>query len=150
MTPINLSNNFINTAFTDREKTKIVASNVPAHKNPSPSIFDTDPGNATTDNVFLLSIVEAETYFTSHSDRRADATRYAIKKGVNVRDSSGTVSSNGACTDVHCYAKWWLRSAGNRTDRAAYVDNYGSVCFFGGHVYIDDYYGVRPALWIQY
>ena len=73
------SNNFIDTAFIAEEKALIVTSSVPAHSNPN---YNTDPGNATTDKIFLLSIVEANKYFASDSDRQAMATLYAIKNGV--------------------------------------------------------------------
>lgn len=71
------NDNFIDTAFTAEEKAKLVTSNAPAHVNTSHS---SEPGNATTDKVFLLSMDEAHDYFTSDEDRLADATRYAVKK----------------------------------------------------------------------
>ena len=141
------SNNFINTAFTAAERAKIVSSSVPAHANPSHS---TSPGNATTDKVFLLSITEANNYFSSNDDRRADTTRYAVKQGVYVYGStSGKYTSDGTCTDVHCYADWFLRSPGEHTYYAALVNPDGSVYDRGDHVDYDRC-GVRPALWVQY
>ena len=141
------SNNFIDMAFTAEEKAKIVASNVPAHNNPN---YSTSPGNATTDKIFLLSIVEANTYFTSELDRRADATRYAVKRNVHVIGSESNRSTyDGTCTDVHCYAIWWLRSPGPNTTYAASVYADGSVYNYVGSVHLG-YDGVRPALWVEY
>ena len=141
------SSNFINTAFTATERAKIVAKTVPAHANPS---YSTSPGNATTDKVFLLSITEAKQYFTSDSARQADATRYAVKQGVYVKGSeSGNYSYDGTCTDVHCYAFWWLRSPGLDTGNAARVYTTGAVDN-GGYYVSHTYPGVRPALWVQY
>ena len=141
------SNNFINTAFTSTEKDKIVASNVPAHANPN---YSTSPGNATTDKIFLLSITEANNYFLNNADRKADATQYALKQGVYVYGStSGKYTSDGTCTDVHCFATWWLRSPGSNTGLAALVNLDGSVLSLGHHV-LSGNNGVRPALWIQY
>ena len=75
-------------------------SNVPAHKNPN---YSTSPGNPTTDKIFLLSVVAAQTYFATDADRKADVTRYAVKKGAYVEGSeTGDVSSNSTCSDVHC------------------------------------------------
>ena len=138
-------NNFIDTAFTAEEKSKIVFSNVPAHANPN---FSTSPGNATTDKIFLLSVVEANNYFATNAKRQADATRYAVKQGVLVKGSeSGTTSSDGTCTNVHCYAIWLLRSPGGSAKYAATVGSVGDV----GHNYVDSVHnGVRPALWVQY
>ena len=139
--------NFINVAFNAEEQAKIVASTVTADTNPD---YDTSPGNATTDKIFLLSIVEAQNYFSSDPARRADATRYVVKKGALVYGSkSKEYTDDGMCTDVYCHAFWWLRSPGHNTDYAAYVyfDD-GSVGGGGRGV---DYgsYGVRPALWVK-
>ena len=124
------SDNFIDTAFTAEEKARILSSGVSAHANPK---YSTNPGNATQDKIFLLSVVEANNYYTNDADRQADATRYAV----------------GTCTDVHCYASWWLRSPGSSTNRAADVYADGSVNSSGYSVF-DDGSGVRPALWVQY
>ena len=127
------NDNFINTAFTATERAKIVSS-----------------GNATTDKIFLLSITEANNYFSSNDDRRADATRYAVKQGVNVKGSeSGKYTHDGSCTDVHCYARWWLRSRGDDSNFAASVTNSGDVYDSGYNVNYARV-GVRPALWINY
>jgi len=47
---------------------------------------------------------------------------------------------------------WWLRSPGDNSYRAAYVDHDGYINdgfsdYYGGNVIVD--YGVRPALWIK-
>ena len=139
--------NFINVAFNAEEQAKIVASTVTADANPN---YDTYPGNATTDKIFLLSITEAQNYFSSDRLRRANATRYAVKKGVGVVGSkSKEYTSDGTCTDVHCHAYWWLRSPGTYTLSAARVDTDGSVGLHGYGVDYDNY-GVRPALWVNY
>ena len=41
---------------------------------------NTDPGNDTRDQVFLLSLAEAETYFGSSEERTCEPTEYAIGK----------------------------------------------------------------------
>ena len=139
--------NFIDTAFTAEEQAKIVASTVPAHKNPN---YSTSPGNATIDKIFLLSIVEANEYFENNASRQADATRYAVKQGVGVMGSeSGNYSFNGSCTDVHCYTYWWLRSPGDNSYSAANVNISGAVDTYGDYVDSADH-GVRPALWLNY
>jgi len=140
------SDNFIDAAFTAEEKAKIVSSSVPAHKNPS---YSTDPGNATTDKIFLLSVTEAQAYFTSDTDRKADATRYAVKKGAYVLgSSSGKYSNDGVCTDDHCYSHWWLRSPGIDVSDAALVYGVGSISSSGRYVNYD-HIAVRPALWVN-
>ena len=146
-----LNGYFIEAAFTAEEQAKIIAPNVPAHKNPR---YITSPGNATTDKIFLLSIVEVQQYFANDTARLADATRYAVKQGVLVRGTDtvsttgGTYPSYGTCTNIHYYALWWLRSPGYPS-YAAYVNRSGAVSTSGDHVN-NDYYGVRPALWLDY
>lgn len=111
------------------------------------------PGNATTDKTFLLSIIEAHNYFSNNDDRKADATQYALKQGASVKGSESVYStSDGSCTDVHCYAEWWLRSPGKYTSYkagAARIQYDGNVDYVGNSVGVT-YIGIRPAMWVNY
>ena len=132
-----LNNDFINAAFTAEERAMIPTVTVSADKN---LVSSTDPGNATKDKVFLLSIVEAEKYCTSDEARRCVPTEYAISNGAYTSDryAEGDKATCG----------WWLRSPGYGQLYAALVDCDGSVDWFGN--YVDhDYNSVRPALWIS-
>ena len=131
-----LNNDFINSAFSDDEKAMIPTITVSADKNPE---YDTDPGNATQDQVFLLSIVEARKYFASSEARMCVPTAYAISNGLY---TSGRYSKDGEGTCL-----WWLRSPGYNQIGAARVNNDGSVDEYGYDVDCDNY-AVRPALWI--
>lgn len=144
------NDNFINTAFTAAEKAKIIASNVPV-TNDNPYNHVTWPINATTDKIFLLAISTAtDSDYLTDATRQADATRYAAKQGVAVLGSeSGKYTYDGTCTDVHCYANWWLRSPGVNWHAAAYVRGDGSVYYTGVDV-DSSWIGVRPALWVQW
>ncbi len=140
------SDNFIDTAFTTAEKAKIVSSNVPADANPD---YITPPGNATTDHIFLLSIAEAEKYFSSAADRQAEATRYVVIKGAYVYGSeSEAYTSNSTCTDVQCLSSWWLRSPGNDDGNAASVGCGGNL-YNSGNIVNASSVTVRPALWVN-
>jgi len=140
------SSNFIDTAFTPAEKAKIAASEVPADKNPNSR---TDAGGQTTDQVFLLSIAELNKYFPNAADRKADATRYTVKKGARVeRSSSHNITFDGKCTDPHCYSFWGLRTPGTNNFCAAYVQSSGAINFQGVLVH-DNKVAVRPALRIS-
>ena len=127
-----LNNDFINSAFSADEKAMIPTVTVSAGKNPE---YSTDPGNATQDQVFLLSITEANKYFGSNSARQCEPTDYAVANGAYVN------SDNGNCW-------WWLRSPGSDQDDAAYVYGNGVVYELGDDV-DNDYGAVRPALWID-
>lgn len=129
-----MNDDFLNNAFSADEQSKIVATNVSADKNPK---YSTDPGNATTDKIFLLSFKEAEKYFSSDSARQCKPTEYAIANGAYVNDNNGD-----------CW--WWLRSPGTNQGSAASVSIYGSVGYISDHVSVtSDGVCVRPALWID-
>ena len=131
-----LNEDFYNTAFSQGEKAKIKETSVSADKNPN---YSTNPGNATIDNVFLLSITEVKQYFPNDTASRCAFTAYAKAQGVYT-NSSYTVDGKTTCW-------WWLRSPGNYPICAAGVDYDGSVDYGGKCVnYV---YSVRPALWID-
>ena len=127
-----LNNDFINAAFSADEKAMIPTVTAWTDKDPH---YRTNPGNATQDQVFLLSITEVNKYFNSDSARQCKATDYAVSSGAFVN------SSNGNCG-------WWLRSPGGDQDRAAYVRDTGDVSGYGTDVDHDSL-AVRPALWID-
>lgn len=126
-----LNGPFINNAFSSDEQEMIRSTTVTADKNPS---YNTSTGNETTDKAFLLSITEAEKYFSSESARQCQATAYA--KECHSR------------TDGKGYCWWWLRSPGRSPQLTAYVDRVGSVDYSGNHM-DDGIVAVRPALWID-
>ena len=132
-----LNNEFINSAFSEEEKAKIPTVTVSADKNPE---YSTDPGRATIDKVFLLSITEAEKYFTTDEARKCVPTAYAKAQGAYTSDS---YTSGGKDT---CW--WWLRSPGYDQAYAACVRHGGSVLYFGLRVSSGSD-AVRPALWIE-
>lgn len=132
-----LNNEFYNTAFSASEKNSIRTTNVVNNDNPS---YGTEGGNNTQDKVFLLSIDEANKYFSSDEARKCVPTDYAVANGTH-QDDYYTVGAEGTC--------WWrLRSPGSNLGDAALVYSGGVVDFIGDGVFYD-FYGVRPALWIN-
>ena len=129
-----LNNEFINTAFSANEKEKISVVTVSADKNPS---YSTNPGNATQDKVFLLSITEAYKYFSSDHSRECKPTDYAVANGAYVEDY-GSYSGN-------CW--WWLRSPGDIQTFATFVRYVGQVNENGDGIIIRNG-AVRPAMWV--
>ena len=127
-----LNGTFIDTAFTAEEKEKIATTMVTADKNPE---YSTEEGNDTQDKIFLLSILEAEKYFSNDLDRQCEATAYAEAQGAYV-DSY----------NENCW--WWMRSPGDNINRAARIGTKGTVIYCGDRV-SDDCGSVRPALWIN-
>ena len=134
-----LNETFLNNAFSAEEQALIQSTTVSADKNPD---YSTNPGNATTDKVFLLSITEAEKYFDSDEARRCAPTAYAIAQGVWTSDSYKTADGDAVCW-------WWLRSPGNDECRATYVrSSDGAVYLYGDYVYYVSGC-VRPAIWVH-
>ena len=132
-----LNNDFFNTAFDAAEKKMIMNIKVSADKNPE---YDTDPGNETTDKLFLLSISEVTEYFDDDESRKCVPTAYAKARGAYTSNRNKTVSGEETCW-------WWLRSHGVDQDDAANVNSGGDVNEYGGSVR-DRYMTVRPAMWI--
>lgn len=134
-----LNDSFLNAAFSEEERALIQNTTVSADKNPE---YSTNPGNATTDKVFLLSINEAEKYFNSNDARKCAPTAYAKAQGAYMNDTNKTPSGAAACW-------WWLRSPGINQTSAAFVHDDGSVNYYGRNVPYDPVC-VRPALWISF
>ena len=125
-----LNGTFLNDAFSAEEQSLIQDTYVSD---------DTNPVNATTDKVFLLSINEAEKYFGSDKDRKCVPTEYAKANGAY---TDNRYTKNGVPT---CW--WWLRSPGI-LNNAARVYSDGSVDYYGNDV-DDDSDCVRPAMWVS-
>ena len=143
-----MNGTFLNKAFNAEEQAQIQNTTVSADMNPE---YNTNPGNATTDKVFLLSINEVEKYFNSDEARKCAPTAYAKAQGAYTSDSYKTASGAATCW-------WWLRSPGLSQYSAASVRYDGSVNYRGydvgsvnyGGDYVDgDSDAVRPALWIN-
>ena len=107
-------------AFDDHENVMVLLKDI-----------KTDGSKDTHDKVFLLSIEEAQGYFSNDEARQCKPTDYAISRNVYVNENTG------AC-------RWWLRSPGNYGNNAASVLIDGSVYAIGDNVKFD-YIGVRPA-----
>ena len=88
-----LNSDFVDEAFSAEEQEEIAITTVTADANPD---YDTDPGNDTKDKIFLLSIDEVESYFSSDSDRMCAPTQYAISQGVWASDKY-RVDGKAAC-----------------------------------------------------
>lgn len=142
-----LNADFINVAFSAEEQSKIQSTTVSADKNPK---YGSNPGNATTDKVFSLSINEVNKYFTSDEARRCVPTAYAKANGANVIDNYHEEGTSVCC--------WLLRTPGNSScsvySYSSYYYNDIAFVYFNGSVNysgnaVDTVgFAVRPALWI--
>ena len=131
-----LNGYFIDSAFSDYEKAIIPTVTVLADKNPE---YSTNPGNATEDQVFLLSVTEAYKYFSSAKATQCTPTTYAVAKGFKKDKDTGR--------SFH-----WLRSPGEEADWAACIgyNSNDTIERFDRQASVNDSNGaVRPALWID-
>ena len=130
-----LNNDFFNSAFSEKERALIREVTVSADKNPK--YYDVDPGNATQDKLFLLSIPEVNKYFPSDEEKKCNPTEYAKL-------------AEGLLSDAY---EWWLRTPGFRTSGSGYEAAVASAVRDNGDVWENGYGvvwrgGVRPAMWI--
>ncbi len=109
-----LNDTFYNAAFTDSEKNAIINKTVQNDANPS---YSTGGGNSTEDNVYLLSIQEAE---TSVNGFRGDSSATSSRK---IQPSSYACRVGAAAGN----SRYWLRSPGSGTNVAAIIDGTGYV-----------------------
>lgn len=130
-----LNENFYNTAFNNLQKGIIDTTEVDNSASSTGKSTNIFACNNTNDKVFLLSYVEATTYYASESARQANGTDYAKCQGLYVRTSGSYVGTSF----------WWLRSP--RSDNAHYTCS-ASVDDGSMYVYCN-MYGVRPACWIN-
>ena len=132
-----LNGTFLKEAFSETEQTVIPTVVVSADKNPA---YDTDPGRDTEDRVFLLSVPEAEKYWSSYTLRRCKPTAYAIGKGCFVDKKEAQEKG---------YTYWWLRTPGSSSDTAVCVHSNGPLKSEGSPVYWTND-AIRPALWVDW
>ena len=132
-----LNGEFYKNAFSAAERSLIQRV---TRKNPDNQTYGTRGGNDTEDRIFLLSIDEANTYFSSDNARHCKATAYAKAKGAWV---SNVTTSTG-----FGYSWWWLRSPGSDNSLAAVVYARGDVDPEGDSVNTDTRV-TRPAFWLN-
>ena len=125
-----LNNEFYYSCFSEQEIKKILKTEV---INGFTKYSHIDGGNNTEDYVFLLSIDEAEQYFSNDKQRVCYVTPYGTAKGA-------WTEYDGACW-------WWLRSPGEPVEYAAHIFTDGDIHIYGNR--LSGIGGaVRPALWI--
>ena len=117
-----LNSSFYQSAFDENEKKKII------------SAYLSDP-NGTKDNVFVLSLSEAENLMTQNE------RTYGNKKGCN----------GHSCSDCYQYSHqhgtcWWTRSPYTGNSEYAYrILAAGS----NNHDIVSNMYSVRPAMYVK-
>ena len=118
-----LNGEYLNNNFEALERELILSETVSNSANPDSG---TVVGSDTTDRLFLLSYEEVMRYMPQNNDRL-----------LTKKDSTINIS-------------WWLRTAGNTTGKACYVDKNGAINTTGDHVFLlNSQHHVRAAMWID-
>ena len=125
-----LNGDFLQEAFTAEERAMIPQVTVSAEKNQYGQAY---AGQSTTDQVFLLSISEAQSLFANDHERACTGSEYCYSQGAK-REENGNVY-------------WWLRTPGGIQTVAAGVYASGMVDECGQFGDIDRC-AIRPAIWI--
>lgn len=132
-----LNDEFYNSVFTAAEQSAIAVTHVENADNPYSGAAG---GKDTDDRIFLLSLDEALTYFSS--DRyEADPAR-----SVQVTEYLMAQGRGSSLERDYGFGWWWLRSPGSSRGAALQVNTTGVI--IEGGVY-DTGGVVRPALWLN-
>ena len=128
-----MNNDFLNAAFTPEEQERIVTAAVSNH-NPHGM---NGGGDDTMDKIYLLSRVEARTYFPEQKSRCAYPTEYAKAQGCFVSEKTGC-------------CRWWLRTPGARPMDTFGVRVDGRISAYGMQDVDWTTNTVRPVLWLRF
>ncbi len=140
-----LNGEFLTKAFSAAEQSAILTTAVDNSAGQGYSEWDTNGGNNTRDQVFLLSYAEVNLYLgvtyddSQNKKSRVAPTAYAIAQGAFTSSSNQTADGSAA-------GWWWLRSPGFNQFIAAFVYIGGSLGRSGVRY---DGGAVRPALWLN-
>ncbi len=135
-----LNDDFYSEAFNSEAQKLISKTEIQNNANPQ---YGTAAGMDTEDKVFLLSVEEAENYFSSNSDRKCWPAGYVSDAITD--DSDGSTA-------------WYLRTPGQEEGLVATVGSTGEIYLDGTGASFnrrthsqkklpDGFLGIRPALW---
>lgn len=124
--------------FQQEELSCICKTVVQTADNP---IYGTDGGGDTADYLFLLSIEEAEKYFSSDLERRTQIVPDVELPQYDLMPYQHYLNT----TD---YYDWWLRSPGESSEKAACVGRFGDIMMEGQWVDTEEV-SIRPAMWVD-
>lgn len=127
-----LNGEFMNNAFSPTERAQILTV---INKNPDNPVSRIKGGKDTKDQIFLLSIDEADKYLNTDATRQCQSTEYAKANGDFINEYNGE-------------SWWWLRSRGSTSKTASLVlySGYINTVGFGVNNNFGD---VRPSFWLS-
>ena len=124
-----LNDEFYQAAFSDADRQRILPIQSVAENNP---VKGTSGGNTVTDNVTILTLSEAATYFTSEVERLVSPTAYAeATKHSQLNDNLQAV--------------WFTRTPGSDNKHVCYVISWGEI-HAESEFAVSELKGVRPVI----
>ncbi len=142
-----LNEYFLNTAFDEKEKSRIKTKLLKNADNP---VFGTEGGEDTQDKLFLMSYEDmgnpAYGFNSKRTkwdppSRRCTATEYAVAQGVKLYGNYQTAEGEDVCY-------WWIRMAGCN-GKLADAEWDGTDYRCSGMIATYTFIGVRPAMCID-
>ena len=135
-----LNETFYNTAFNELQQAIIQTVEVDNSAESTGYNPNQYACENTSDKIFLMSYVEADTWFTSEFAREKQGSDYAKSQGLCVLVISSHLGNS----------YYWLRSPYNYySNRARYVSYDGGIGSHSHESVFYTYYGVLPALVIE-
>ena len=137
-----LNNDFFQAAFSEDEQERILTTEVDNSDAQRNKEWETNGGENTTDQIFLLSHYEVfNQYLKNNKAAECVVTPYAVKRGA--------LSSSGIHTDGKLTGSWWLRSPGLQQNYAEDAVYYATGLHADTQMVSDGFCCVRPALWLR-
>ena len=154
-----LNSVFLQEAFSETEREQILETDLETRMCEETEIV------TSKDRVFLLSDEEAEKYFPDKGKRCVGVSEAVWKETKEEEDETeedwegaerdGAADTGNtpetmepAVSELTDSIFWWLRTPGDRQDRAECVGAEGSVVK-AGYLVIQGNFGVRPAIWVE-
>lgn len=124
-----LNGDFYNQAFNTNEKSKIETTTI------------TTKNDSSENQIFILNKSELEKYFYSNDDRMCEPTEVVKNSAKNTNNT--TFENGEGC--------WYWGCGRGTNDYAPYVGIKGRLGDNSNDNadYVDRYFGVRPAMWIE-
>ncbi len=129
------TNNFIDAVFSESEQALICSTTVINDDNPE---YRTEGGNNTTDQLFFLSMAEAQKAYSKNYES-------GIALDTDYTYGGGSINMT---TRLDRQDSWWLRSPGKKT-------NYAANFSLGNGIYVDginvnsEGFTARPAFYLD-
>ncbi len=134
-----LNGDFYNLAFSDDEKSTLVMTTLVNENNAK---HDTDGGNDTQDNIWVISF--SDSLNADYGFISAEATEDPLKRAFGSEYAKCQGLRKSDVTEYPDTSVWWMRTPGKPGDHATICGYEGKINHTGGKV-LNSGFGIRPA-----